>query len=229
MTELFYKLPQILAARKDLTGNDKLVWAIIHDYIGQNPDSWPGIKKIMDKSGLARGTVLASIHKLESIGFLTVERRGFGKSNHYRTSLIFGPVQGLDRSKDCTRGGLNLRPELVQGLDCIQTDPLNQTRRGRGFFEELWNAYPKKAAKAQAEKAFAKLNPSPELYAAMLAALDRQKQSDQWQKADGRYIPHLANWLKDRRWEDIPDNGGMMPTREVTEAEADELLKGMRR
>lgn len=39
---LFYKLPQDIAARSDLTASAKIVYAVIRDRIGQNGKSWPG-------------------------------------------------------------------------------------------------------------------------------------------------------------------------------------------
>ena len=38
----------------------------------------------------------------------------------------------------------------------------------------------------------------------MSDALNAQKQSDQWMRDDGRYIPHPATWLNGRCWEDDP-------------------------
>jgi hypothetical protein len=36
----------------------------------------------------------------------------------------------------------------------------------------------------------------------MLAALAVHVASEQWRRDDGRYIPHPATWLNQRRWED---------------------------
>lgn len=69
-------------------------------------------------------------------------------------------------------------------------------------FANFWNPYPRKTAKVQAQKAWAKLNPSPELQAQILAALAVQKQSEQWMKDGGAFIPHASTWLNQRRWED---------------------------
>lgn len=69
-------------------------------------------------------------------------------------------------------------------------------------FANFWNPYPRKTANVQAQKAWAKLNPSPELQAQILAALAVQKQSEQWKKDGGEFIPHASTWLNQRRWED---------------------------
>ena len=70
------------------------------------------------------------------------------------------------------------------------------------LFDRFWSAYPKKKAKVNAEKAFAKLKVDESLLSVMLSAIEKQKQSDQWQKDNGQYIPYPSTWLNARRWED---------------------------
>jgi hypothetical protein len=69
-------------------------------------------------------------------------------------------------------------------------------------FAEFWAAYPKKVAKPAAAKAFAKLAPSPELLATILAAIAKQARSEQWTKDGGQFVPHPASWLNQQRWLD---------------------------
>lgn len=76
--------------------------------------------------------------------------------------------------------------------------PKDQPSRFDGF----WERYPNKVAKAKAIKAFDAVDPSDELLARMLKALEHQKASTQWLKDGGAYIPHPATWLNGRRWED---------------------------
>ena len=45
----------------------------------------------------------------------------------------------------------------------------------------------------------------------MLAALEVQKRSRQWQRDGGRYVPNPLTWLNQQRWEDVQeenDHGG---------------------
>lgn len=71
-------------------------------------------------------------------------------------------------------------------------------------FVAFWAAYPRKTAKPAASTAFARIDPDDATFAAMLAALDRQRKSADWCKDGGRFIPHPATWLNQRRWEDQP-------------------------
>lgn len=69
-------------------------------------------------------------------------------------------------------------------------------------FNRFWVAYPRKTAKQQALKAWQKLKPDEGLTDTILSALERFKQTEQWRKDNGQYIPYPATWLNGRRWED---------------------------
>jgi len=71
-------------------------------------------------------------------------------------------------------------------------------------FSEFWSAYPKRIGKGAALKAWKKLKPSTDLCARITAAIATQRQSDQWRKGDGQFIPNPATWLNQGRWDDEP-------------------------
>ncbi|MDA2911413.1 hypothetical protein MYX04_10830 [Nitrospiraceae bacterium AH_259_D15_M11_P09] len=47
-----------------------------------------------------------------------------------------------------------------------------------------------------------KYQPDDVLIDTMLAKIEQQKQSRQWQKDEGEFIEHPSTWLNQRRWED---------------------------
>ena len=57
-------------------------------------------------------------------------------------------------------------------------------------------------AKQEAEKCWRKLRPDANLREKILRALRAQKQSRQWTRDGGEFIPHPATWLHQRRFED---------------------------
>lgn len=66
-------------------------------------------------------------------------------------------------------------------------------------FETFWAAYPKKEGKKDAESAWAKVDcPLPVL----LAAIEAKRNTEDWTKAKGQFVPLPANWLLGKRWED---------------------------
>lgn len=69
-------------------------------------------------------------------------------------------------------------------------------------FGEFWEAYPKKKSKGDAEKAWKQIKPDEATFQKILASIERQKQSRDWQKDGGQYIPYPATWLRRKGWED---------------------------
>lgn len=69
-------------------------------------------------------------------------------------------------------------------------------------FNKFWRYYPKKTGKQHARVAFERISPDDSLLKEMIAAIEKQKNSQMWQKEDGRFIPYPANWIDGRRWED---------------------------
>lgn len=74
------------------------------------------------------------------------------------------------------------------------------------YFNEFWEAYPRKTGKGAAWKAFwaasAYAGTQQILLALCLEAIAWQMKSDEHLDRDGQYIPHAQTWLNQRRWED---------------------------
>jgi hypothetical protein len=71
-------------------------------------------------------------------------------------------------------------------------------------FDTFWKEYPKKVGKDDARRAWGKRRPDAELQMKILAALDWQRQQDEWLREAGRFIPNPATWLTQGRWQDEP-------------------------
>jgi uncharacterized protein YdaU (DUF1376 family) len=74
-------------------------------------------------------------------------------------------------------------------------------------FESFWKAYPSgvrgKPGKGAAFKAWQKAKPSLD---EILKALEWQRESDQWTREGGQYIPNPQTYLNQSRWQDdLPD------------------------
>ncbi|TQF00199.1 MAG: helix-turn-helix domain-containing protein [Spiribacter salinus] len=77
---------------------------------------------------------------------------------------------------------------------------LSQEQQAR--FTRFWSVYPRRVAKREAEKAWRALDPDDRLTDRICAAVERARQSEQWRRDGGRYIPHPATWLRRGSWED---------------------------
>ena len=94
--------------------------------------------------------------------------------------------------------------EVSQNAAIIQSNPIQIQSKSednaREDFDKFWSAYPRKAGnKQKAFEAFKKAGVSLEI---LLDAIENQKQSSQWSKDNGQFIPHPTTWLNGKRWED---------------------------
>ena len=86
-------------------------------------------------------------------------------------------------------------------------------------FEQFWRAYPNPKSRGRAEKAFAKLDMTAELFAEILAAIEFAKTQPGWKKDGGQFIPHPATWLNGQCWKDRPANTVVPFTHDLTPEE----------
>ena len=135
----------------------------------------------------------------------TVDIRQYQAENTQVLSTITQP--------DLTKPDHNLtQPDLT-----VDTPPTPPQAEGEGVglrqkrFDEFWRAYPNKVGKGAAVKAWGRIKPNAELHGKILEALERAKQCDQWQRDNGRYIPHPTTWLNQGRWDDEPMPQGREP------------------
>lgn len=69
-------------------------------------------------------------------------------------------------------------------------------------FECVWARYPNKRAKKTARKRWHVLKPSNTLQATIAAHVEAMRDTDDWTKDAGRFVPHFATYLNNARWDD---------------------------
>ena len=95
------------------------------------------------------------------------------------------------------------------------------------YFERFWQAYPRKTAKKEAEKAWKKLTVDESFYQQLCHILEKHKQQEEWKKEKGQYIPYPASWLNGERWLDslAAERENPLPKREQSSGKLEELRK----
>lgn len=116
-------------------------------------------------------------------------------NTHVYTNTPYNPPQG------------EAAGDAVEPEDKPKEEPKPKARGKRSsykpdWFDALWKIYPKKNAKIAAQKKWNEIKPDLDTCKAILAGLERDKRSEQWQKDEGQYIPLLSTYLHQRRWED---------------------------
>lgn len=102
--------------------------------------------------------------------------------------------------------------------------PKKQRTNNDELFARFWEAYPRKAAKAAARKAFTKISEKT-LTEEILPDIEKRKNTDQWKKDRGAYIPYPATYLNGKRWNDeMPKPVKAYAQREVTDEQFKDLF-----
>ena len=68
------------------------------------------------------------------------------------------------------------------------------------MFLEFWEMYPKKVDKKGSFRAFKNIPKLKEVFPGIMAALEIQKQSEQWTKNNGQFIPNPTTYIHQERW-----------------------------
>ena len=111
----------------------------------------------------------------------------------YDSILIFNDTDN-DNDNDTDT---NITPPAEPDGDNEKKEPLQDRR-----FDEFWKLYPKKVGKQAAKNSWKRIKPNAELFERILAAVQKAKNSAQWTRNNGQYIPNPATWLNQGRWDD---------------------------
>lgn len=139
--------------------------------------------------------------------FYTVEGRPYGQFHNwaeyqrqYGHASKFPPVPadcGTSPQDPALTLTLTLNRESILRIDTHTAQPELSDE-----FVEVYRLYPRKVGKQAARKVWDKMNGSRPPLDVLLKAIAAQAETEQWKKDGGRFVPHLATWLKGKRWED---------------------------
>ena len=79
----FPQVPNFILKNHQLTVGEKMTFAMFLSYAWHNERCFPGQEKLADDIGVTRQSVNTFVKGLEKKGFLTIQRRGLGKTNIY--------------------------------------------------------------------------------------------------------------------------------------------------
>lgn len=180
-----------------LPGNSMLVKSMIFPY-----DSY-SVSKIDDW--------LQSLCKLHIIIRYKINEQTYIQVvNFLKHQTINRPtLSKIPEFSQCNDDSMIAHGELIDGSLPIE-DKLKEEEDKRKenkyssqeMFEIFWKEYPKKTAKADAIKAWGKINPDDSLFQIIMESLIKSKASKNWTKNNGEFIPYPATWLNGKRWED---------------------------
>lgn len=91
--------------------------------------------------------------------------------------------------------------DKVAQLVMMSCKPVGTREDLESSFEAFWTIYRKyqDANKKRAKTAWMRIKPDEDLTRKIMAAVNEQSQSEQWQRG---YVPHAATWLNGEQWND---------------------------
>ena len=164
------------------------------------------------RRGLTEQQISKGVHNLATAGMITLyevdgesylQFPNWDKHQAIRAKQSKFPAPDSSLQADASICNQTLANVPVIQSNTIQSESESESNartRAEAAFADFWAAYPKKVGKGAALKAFKKLKASA--YPLLVPAIERQKQSTQWQKDGGQYIPNPATWLNQERWLD---------------------------
>lgn len=142
------------------------------------------------------------IADLKQRGYIAVILQGPGNKERLITPNIY-PTEQEGLRPNCHPDQkvtvAELSPDYDRKVTYKRQEKKEVCLRTNADFDSFWAAYPKKKAKQDARKAFAKVDVP---LTVLLDALSEHKKSGEWMKDGGKYIPYPATWLNGQRWED---------------------------
>jgi hypothetical protein len=188
------------------TGRAKLVLLGIANHLGDQ-GAWPSISTLARYANASERSVKRDIQELIELGELKVEVQNAPTRTQYKTNLYWltigsgvtdsasGVTDWVSRGDSSGKSGVT--PVGTQNINITIKEPSMKTSNDR--FDEFWNLYPKKIAKADALKAWnkaTKKKTADEL-------LKLTKAYAEGKLPDTKYIPYPASWLNKELYESV--------------------------
>jgi len=213
------------------THTEKLVLVFLADrWNAKSELCFPSIPSIAAGCSLSERGVHSQLFALEAAGLLFVSREQ-GRSNRYslpphamqgfdaedpRTGCAPAPDAPPHAMRETPAPDAPPPPHAMRGTPArqrsvtqsnpkeTQREPKAQSVRnsntdGADEFDLFWKAYPRHVGKQKAKQEWAKAKLTFAEVEKQIAAWAR---SEDWTKDGGKFCPHPATWLHQRRWED---------------------------
>lgn len=145
--------------------------------------------------------------------YVEAKRGGYARicKKYLLISIPKTEENGSETGVNVTKTEVNVTASTQRKEDRIK---INQIKQNQKLFEKVWSVYPKQFKRQEALEEFCSLNVSAELADRMVKSIKQQKGQENWKIENGRYVPFLVNWLKNKRWEDEVASCTIMPPKD---------------
>lgn len=207
----------------------KAFFVMLKNRIDSNNNKYEKIKEKRKEAGKQGG--VAKANNLANASFAKQEVANLAnlanaKNSSKASNITKDNITQSNITKDnITKDNININNNINTTMFSEAEQESGKTEKTFAYsdeFERFWRAYPKKVGKGGAYKAFKKVEAIKHTLPIMLEAIEQQKDSEQWKKDKGQFIPHPTTWLNQRRWE---DSIGVENTKTHNGVDLDEVLR----
>ena len=190
-----YKIKNWDEHQPSLRPDRNVIWIKVYRRILEDYD-WGNLSD-SNKATLIELWLLASenegnLPKVEEIAFRLRRDKSFINKQLNELSSFVLPVADDSATSRQQVGSLEVEVEVDKSRGRVEIDD---------GFDIFWNSYPRKVGKGKAHEAWKKHKPEIDN---VLKTLEWQKESKEWFKENGTFIPHPTSWINGKRWLDEP-------------------------
>lgn len=201
-------------------------------YLLSLPDDWSfSIKGLVKQTGATEHTIKRLVKELQIEGYVVLTRHinERGKVTKWtwdiyetgkKVQMLKSPQVEITR---CGKNQMVAEPDSgfttcgktasiqITNIDKELNKQITKENKQQGdllsevetMFLQFWSIYPKKVDKKGSYRAFKNIPKLKEQFPGIIKALEIQKESDQWTKNHGQYIPNPTTYIHQERWNTV--------------------------
>lgn len=181
---------------KELSSSEKLLYATITSLSQKDGYCYANNETIASLYGTTEVTISRQIKNLKDNGFIEIEYERNGSSIKKRKIYPLTKMLMAVNKNDNGTVNKNVKENNINNNN-IESNIIIIEK-----FEKFYSEYPRKVKKDLVRKWFNKNKPDDELFDTIMKSLNKFKNSYDWIKQNGQFIPYPSSWLNEKRWED---------------------------
>lgn len=195
-------IPANVRYDESLTPNAKLLYGEITALCNEKGYCWATNGYFAELYSVSKVSISKWIGSLKDAGYVSIEMeqdRGTKQIlNRYIRLLNGGIKEKLNTPQRKVKDPIK---EKFKDNNTVNTTS-NITVNNIDHFESFWTVYPRKVGKAQAKKAWDKLNLNDSTVMLIAENIALRIKHGEWSDANKTFIPHASTYLNNARWED---------------------------
>lgn len=195
-------IPANVRYDESLTPNAKLLYGEITALCNEKGYCWATNGYFAELYNVSKVSISKWIGSLKDAGYVSIEMeqdRGTKQIlNRYIRLLNGGIKEKLNTPQRKVKDPIK---EKFKDNNTVNTTS-NITVNNIDHFESFWTVYPRKVGKAQAKKAWDKLNLNDDTVMLIAENIALRIKHGEWSDANKTFIPHASTYLNNARWED---------------------------